>query len=510
MTAAENHRIAKNAIYLYGRMLLTVGISLYTARVVLETLGVDNYAIYNLVGGIVAVLGFINGTMAGATQRFLNYEMGCGSEDRVRRTFSNALLIHLAIALIVLILAETVGLWFVNTRLVIAPERMWAANVTYQLSILAAMASIIQIPYVASVMAHEHMRIFASMSVLNVVLKLLVILSLVFFPTMDSLIIYAVLMLGVSLLIAALYRRYCVKHFNECHFSIRPDRDIFTSMLKFSGWDIYGNLCYTGRVQGTIVILNLFGGLPLNAAGNLTLTVSGTVTSFASAVTAAFRPQIIQQYARRNYNEMLTLLNNCARYSFLLMGLLVVPMFIEMDFMLGLWLKEVPEFTSEFCRISLLAACGELLVVTVCIGIHATGKVKNLSFISGTLSLIELPAMYFMLKTTGNPPVVYLVHCVFITMVLLADTVILKTQLPCFSIRRFWHRGVFVPFLIVGSVTVAALWLQSLGEQGFMRAILIAMFTTSMTVSLTYGFGINAATRTMVNDKINSILRKDK
>ena len=278
MTAAENHRIAKNAIYLYGRMLLTVGISLYTARVVLETLGVDNYAIYNLVGGIVAVLGFINGTMAGATQRFLNYEMGCGSEDRVRRTFSNALLIHLAIALIVLILAETVGLWFVNTRLVIAPERMWAANVTYQLSILAAMASIIQIPYVASVMAHEHMRIFASMSVLNVVLKLLVILSLVFFPTMDSLIIYAVLMLGVSLLIAALYRRYCVKHFNECHFSIRPDRDIFTSMLKFSGWDIYGNLCYTGRVQGTIVILNLFGGLPLNAAGNLTLTVSGTVT----------------------------------------------------------------------------------------------------------------------------------------------------------------------------------------------------------------------------------------
>lgn len=510
MTAAENRRIAKNAIYLYGRMILTVGVSLYTARMVLETLGVDNYGIYNLVGGIVAVLGFINGTMAGATQRFLNYEMGCGEPSRVRRTFSNALLIHMGIALIVLVLAETVGLWFVNTRLVIAPERMWAANVTYQLSILAAMASIIQIPYVASVMAHERMNIFASMSVLNVVLKLLVALALVFFPGIDNLVVYAVLMLCASVLVAVLYRGYCVRHFNECRFSMRPDRDIFTSMLKFSGWDIYGNLCYTGRVQGTVVILNLFGGTLLNAAGNLTLTVSGTVTSFASAVTTAFRPQIIQQYARRNYSEMLVLLNNCARYSFLLMGLLVTPMFIEMDFLLGLWLEEVPEFTADFCRISLLAACGELLIVTVCIGIHATGKVKNLSFISGTLYLVELPAMYFMLKATGNPPVVYLVHCVFIVIVLLADTIILKSQLNSFSITRFWHRGVLVPLLIVGSVTVLALLLRSYGEEGFTRAILITMFTTAMTTSLTYCFGINAAARAMVNGKINRILRRDK
>lgn len=510
MTGTDSKRIARNAVYLYGRMLLTVGVSLYTTRVVMETLGVSNYGIYGLVGGIVAILGFINGTMAGATQRFLNYEMGIGDAERTRRTFSNALMLHIAIAILVVVLGETVGLWFVNTSLEIAPERMYAANITYQLSILAAVASIVQIPYMASVMAHERMNIYAGMSILNVLLKLGAALVLVFFPSMDTLIIYAVFMASAAWIVAIIYRAYCVHSFNECRFSHHIDRDIFSSMLKFSGWDIYGNLCYTGRVQGTIVILNMFGSTVLNAAGNLTLTVSGTITSFASAVTTAFRPQIIQQYARRNYSDMLTLLNNCARYSFLLMGLLVAPMFIEMDFLLDLWLGagEVPAYTATFCRISLIAACGELLIVTVCIGIHATGNVKRLSFISGTLYLIELPAMYLLLKYTGNPPVVYCVHCLFICLILFTDTIILKRQLSCFRIRRFWRRGVLVPLLIVGSVTASALFMKTLGEEGLMRAILIAMFTTAMTLSLTYCFGIDRPTRALVNAKIKHLIKR--
>lgn len=510
MTGTDSRRIARNAVYLYGRMLLTVGASLYTTRLVMETLGVNNYGIYGLVGGIVAILGFINGTMAGATQRFLNYEMGGGNPERTRRTFSNALLLHMAIAAFVVILGETVGLWYVNTHLNIAPERMYAANVTYQLSILAAVASIVQIPYVASIMANERMNVYAGMSILNVGLKLGVAMSLVLFPGPDTLIIYAVMMAAAAWIVAALYRAYCVRKFSECRFSRHVDRSIFLSMLKFSGWDVYGNLCYTGRVQGTIVILNKFSGTALNAAGNLTLTVSGTITSFASAVTTAFRPQIIQQYARRNFSDMLTLLNNCARYSLLLMGLLVAPMFIEMDYLLGLWLGcgDVPEYTATFCRISLIAACGELLITTVCIGIHATGNVKRLSFISGTLYLIELPAMYLLLKYTGCPPVVYCVHCLFICMVLLTDTIILKTQLRNFRIRQFWYRGVLVPLLIVGAVTGSALWMKTLGDEGMMRAILIAMFTTAMTLSLTYGFGIDSATRSMVNNKIKRIIKR--
>lgn len=509
MTGPDSKRIARNAVYLYGRMLLTVGVSLYTTRIVMETLGVHDYGIYGIVGGIVAVLGFINGTMAGATQRFINYEMGGGNPDRTRRTFSNALLLHIAIAILVLVLGETVGLWYVNTRLNIAPERMYAANVTYQLSILAALASIIQIPYVASIMANERMNVYAGMSILNVGLKLGVAMSLVLFPGMDTLIIYAVMMAATAWIVAALYRTYCMRNFSECRFSCHVDRGIFRSMLNFSGWDVYGNLCYTGRVQGTIIILNKFSGTALNAAGNLTLTVSGTITSFASAVMTAFRPQIIQQYARRNFSDMLTLLNNCARYSLLLMGLLVAPMFIEMDYFLGLWLGfgDVPEYTATFCRISLIAACGELLISTICIGIHATGNVKRLSFISGTLYLTELPAMYLLLKYTGFPPVVYCVHCIFIGMVLLADTIILKSQFRSFSIRRFWCKSVLVPLLIVGTVTGSALWLKTLGDEGLARAMLIVMFTTIMTLSLTYCFGIDHATRSVVNNKIKRIIK---
>ena len=504
MSTNDNKRIARNAVYLYGRMLLTMGVSLYTARVVIDTLGVDNYGIYNLVGGIVTIISFINGTMAGATQRFLNYEMGKGDPCKLQRTFSNSLLIHIGIGLLVLLLGETVGLWFVNTRLVIAPERMWAANITYQLSLLAAMASIVQIPYTASVMAHEHMNIYAGMSVLNVVLKLLVALSLMLFATIDTLVIYASLMLAAAIIVTVLYRAYCVKHFTECRFSRKIDKNIFRSLLSYSGWDLYGNLSYTARMQGTIVVLNNFGGTVLNAAGNLTLTVAGTLTSFAGGVVAAFRPQIIQQYAQRNYRRMLSLINNCARYSFLLMGLLVVPVFLEIDYLLALWLKEVPQFTSEFCRISLIAACGELLIVVACIGIHATGKIKAFSFISGSLYLLELPAMYFLLKLTASPPVVYVVHCVFIILILLADTLMLKRLVPQFRIGTFWWRGVVAPTLIVAASGVPAWWAQSVGEESLLRAILTAMLTTAILLSLTFCFGIDSEMRRKVVSRIKS------
>lgn len=508
MSAPESKRIARNAIYLYGRMLLTVGVSLYTARVVLDTLGVDNYGIYNLVGGIVAIMGFINGTMAGATQRFLNYEMGAGDPTRLQRTFSNAMLIHLAIAGVVLLLGETVGLWFVNTRLVIDPARMQAANITYQLSLLAAIAGIVQIPYVASVMAHERMDFYALISILNVLLKLAVALSILWIASLDTLVFYATLMLVAALIVMLIYRAYCRRHFTECRFNGKVDRDIFGSLLRFSGWDLYGNLSYTARLQGTIVILNNFGGTVLNSAGNLTLTVSGTISCFAGAVITAFRPQIIQQYAKRNYAYMQSLINNCARYSFILMGLLVIPLYLEVDYLLALWLKEVPEYTAVFCRISLIAACGELLIMIVCIGIHATGRIKAFSFITGTLYLLELPVMYLLLHHTGQPSLVYVVHCCFILLILFTDTVILHHFISGFSIPLFWFRGVLVPALIVGVAAAGAAWVQSIGDASLLRAILTGMAGGALLMAGTFCFGIDGPTRHKVMHKARSMTRR--
>lgn len=507
-TVNDNTRIAKNALYLYGRMLLTVGVSLYTARVVIDVLGIANYGIYNVVGGIVAIFGFINGTMAGATQRFLNYEMGQGDATRLKQTFNSSLLVHIGIALLILLLGETIGLWFVNHKLVIAPGRMFAANVTYQLSLVGAIASVVQIPYMASVMAHERMSFYASVSIVNIVLKLAVALSIAVISILDTLIIYAILMAILSIVVCVIYQIYCIKLFPECRISFKLDKNTLLPLLKFSGWDIYGNLSYTTRLQGTIVILNRFGGSVLNAAGNLTLTVASTITSFAGSVTTAFRPQIIQEYARGNYERMLTLLYNCARYTTLLMGLLIIPIFIELHYLLALWLKEVPEYTMVFCRISLIAAFGELLISITCIGIHATGRIKSLSFISGSLYLLELPAMYWLLEYTGKPPMVYVVHCIFIAMILLTDMLILKHNLSEFSLKKYIGRCVFLPIAIISIVGLFISWLMLNFEETFLRVVGTVALEAVLLIMLTYFVVLDSQMRREVHAKINSFINR--
>lgn len=495
MTDSSNRKIAKNTFYLYGRLLLSIGVSLYTVRVVLETLGVQNYGIYGVVGSIVTVFGFLNGTMAGATSRFLNFELGTENRERLNATFSTALLIHLSIPILLLLLGETVGLWFVNNRLDIAPERMVAANWAYQMSLLASVFTIIQIPYTAAIMAHEKMNVYALTELLHVILKFLILLPLIFFKQFDNLIFYSVLIVLVSMTVFLVYRGYCVRHFSECRCHPAVHRDLLKEMLSFSGWDVYGNLAHTLRAQGMIVILNRIGGTVLNAAGTITMQVSGTLTSFASSLISAFRPQIIQNYAACDYARMLSLLNNCARYCFLLMGLFAVPMIIEMDYILRIWLVDPPEHTAVFSRLAIMAGCGELLNSVCAIGIHATGRVMRISFISGTLYLLELPMMYFLYRYTGDSNMVYVVHLVMIFVILFVNSSILKYQLRIFSISRFWLSGVIVPALILSAVYLGAGCIMPLMADNFWRLVAVTAVSTGLLGLLTWFFATDAATR---------------
>lgn len=449
---ADDRRIARNTLYLYGRMLLTVWISLYTSRVVLERLGVDDFGIYTLVGGIVTILSFLNGTMTSATSRFISYELGTGDIPRLHNTFGASMRVHLALAAVVLLFGETAGLWYVNSQLVIAPERIFAANATYQLSLLAAMAAIVQVPYSAAIMSHERMDAYAAIALANVVLKCLAALGIALFATADTLVGYASLMALAAIAVCAMYAIYARRHFTECRSLRASDRQITRAMLKFSGWDAYGNLCFTTRSQGTNIVLNHFWGTAINAASGLTMTVSGTLTSFAGTIVSAFRPQIVREYAAGQYTRMLSLLNNAACYSLLLLGLLIVPAIIEMPTLLGLWLVDVPSYTVVFCRLALIAACAELLNTVVAIGIHATGRVFRISFISGTLYLLELPAMWLLLRWCGIPAAVYALHSCAVTGILMVNTLILKQQMPVFAMRRFWWRGVARPAAIIVAV----------------------------------------------------------
>lgn len=507
MPTANDKRIAKNAIYLYGRMMLTIFVSLYTSRVVLDVLGVSDYGIYNVVGGIVVILGFLNGTMSGATSRFISYELGAADSGKLRKTFSAALTVHAAIALIMLVAAETVGLWYVNHELVIAPERMAAANWTYQFSVFAAVMTIFQIPYVAAIMAHEKMGYYALVAMVNVFLKLGIILTVLYVGAADNLVFYAALMFLVAAIVAGMYIVYGRRRFPECRWSLlHNDRRIVKSLVKFCSWDVFGNLCFTTRAQGVLVILNRFGGTVLNAAGGLCATVAATINSFAGSVIVAFRPQIIQQYARQDYPYMLKLLNNCARYSLLLLGLLIIPLIIGMDGLLDLWLVEPPRYTAPFCRLALLAVCGEMMHSVIGTGIHATGKVVRNSFISGSLFLLELPVMWLLLKATGNPPVIYCVHLVMIFLIIYVDSLILKVQLRQFKVGRFWWRGIVSPMFILAAAFGVTYAVTRGWEFDFPRLVMTGLVSTSTLAVLSWFFAIDDDLRDKLKAKFKSKL----
>ena len=270
-TSENNKRIAKNTIMLYLRMFLTMVVGLYTSRVVLQTLGVEDYGIYGVVGGIVAMMGFLNASMSGATSRFLTFELGRGDKERLSKTFSSALVVHIIIAVIVFVVAETVGLWFLCYKLVIPENRMVAAHWVYQLSILSSMITITQVPYNSSIIAHEKMDVYAYVEILNVTLKLLIVYLLVI-GNFDKLILYAILMFAVSVIIMMVYRIYCLRRFEECKFRLFLDKDYLKPLLSFSGWDLYGNTDFSVRQQGANFLLNMFYGVVLNAAYNIATT----------------------------------------------------------------------------------------------------------------------------------------------------------------------------------------------------------------------------------------------
>lgn len=384
---------------LYIRMFLTMIVGLYTSRVVLNVLGVEDYGIYGVVGGVVAMLGFLNASMSGATSRFLTFELGRGDQKRLADTFSSALIVHIGIAIVVLLISETVGLWFLTHKLVIPAERMTAAHWVFQLSILSAMLNITQVPYNAAIIAHEKMDVYAYVEILNVTLKLLIVYLLVI-GNFDKLILYAVLVFAVSALILMVYRIYCLRHFQESHFHFICDKSILKPLLSFSGWNLYGNLGGIFQQQGTNFVVNFFFGVVMNAAVGIGLTVANVVNQFASNVMLAFRPQIIKKYSIGDKQGMGALTILAIKIIMFIYCLVAIPVFVEIDNLLDLWLVDVPKHASVFCRLFLISIFFETIRYLLIIDIHASGNVKLVSIISGTVFLL-VPFVTYLLFSLG-------------------------------------------------------------------------------------------------------------
>lgn len=432
----NNKRIAKNALFLYIRMLLSIVISLYTSRVVLQVLGEENYGIYGLVGSVVAMFTFLNTAMSGATARFLTHEMAKGNKEKLRDTFNSALIIHIGIALLILVLAETIGLWFLHNKLVIPEERMFAAEIVYQLSIASMVITITQVPYNAVIIAHEKMDIYAYVELLNVTLKL-VIVYILLIGNFDKLILYAILVLCVSALIAFIYRIYCVKHYDETHirFVYRPA--IIKPMLGFSLWDLYGNMSITIRQQGTNFVLNIFFGVIINAASGIATMVQGIISGFSGNILQAYRPQIIKSYAVKEYARMENLISNAIKFAVLMLMIISVPLCIEIDYIMTLWLGDVPQYAPIFCRILLIMNIFGIINNILTISIHATGKVKKLSFMAGTIALLNLPVIYILFRFfTKSPEYAYYILLCSAALMIIIELILIRSLIPSLNIIK--------------------------------------------------------------------------
>ena len=400
--SSNNKRIAKNTLLLYFRMFVTMAVGLYTSRVVLNVLGVDDYGVYNVVGGIITMVSFLNIAMVQASQRFLSFELGVGSLERLNKVFCTSVNIHLAISIIAVLLGETLGLWFVNTQLVIPEGRMAAANWVYQASILTFVVGVISVPYNSSIVAHEKMSAFAYITILEVILKLMIVYLLLVIP-FDKLIVYAILMVLVSIIIRLCYTSYCTNHFEECTYRFVFDKKLSLDMFSFAGWSLLGNLGFSFKDQISNIILNLFFGPAVNAARGIGMHVAALVNTFATNFTMAINPQITKQYAAGNLDESRKLVYAGSRYSFYLLSLVSIPLIINIDYVLKLWLGIVPKYTSQFVVLTLLTSLLYALSGCVTTAIQATGKIKWFQIGISVIMLSELPIAWILLKF-GYPP----------------------------------------------------------------------------------------------------------
>ena len=497
LTTPNNKRIAKNTALLYFRMLLTIIIGLYTSRVVLNTLGVSDYGVYNIVGGIVAMLAFLNAAMVASSQRFISFELGIGNLEKLKTVFCTSVSIHVLLAGIILLVAETVGLWFVNTRLNIPSERMEAANWVYQYSILTLILTIISVPYNSCIVAHEHMKAYAYVSIVEVFLKLLVV-YLLQLGCFDKLVLYAMLMTIVAFIVRFIYVFYCKRHFSECIYHFIFNKDLFKEMFAFAGWSIIGNLGFSFKDQGSNIILILFFGTAVNAARGIALQVNGIVSNFSYNFTMALNPQITKQYAAGNVEESAKLVYAGCRYSFYLLLLIAVPVMINIDYLLQLWLGTVPEYTSQFLVLALIAALINVMAPPIVTALQATGKIKVFQIVICIIMLLELPLAYSILYYGGKPYMAMYPTILVMFIGLFARFIILRRLIPVYRLRYFII-NIVVRNLLIGMICfLLSLWIGKCFQQDFIHFLLTSLLTVVLSGFTIYILGLSRKERTKI------------
>lgn len=411
--SASSSQIAKNTIFLYIRMLIVLGVTLYTSRVVLDILGITDYGIYNLVGGVVVLFTFLSSAMTTATQRYLCTSIGEGRPAETQRLFSSSLTAHILLILMLLIIAETLGLWFIRTQLVIPPDRMLATEILYQLSILTAILNVYRIPFNAAILAYEKMSFYAWSGVVEVLLKLLILWPLALAAS-DRLVLYGILMAAVNLVILVWYARYCHSRLPDTRHRLRSGtRGKVKEIFKFAGWSSFSAVANIGSRQGLNILVNIFYGVALNAAIGVMMQVSNAVYQFIINFMSALNPPLMKEYARHNFESVRSLLVSSCKFSFYLMLLLSTPIIFNIDPILDLWLKKVPPLTGAFCAFSLIALIPNTIGGPLWTVMQASGRIQRYQVIISSIILLNIPAYWLIMK--AGVPAQYTLLIQFIT-----------------------------------------------------------------------------------------------
>ena len=454
-TSVNNKRIAKNTIYLYIRMLITMAVSLYTSRVVLDILGVNDFGIYNIIGGIIVLISMVNNSMSAATQRFITFELGKQDTRKVSDTFSMSMTAHLLICLVVLILGETFGLYYIENYLNVPYERHNAALWVYHISLVTIIVNIIRIPYNASVIAYEKMSFFAWISIIETLLRLFIVILLLFCD-LDKLILYSFLILSVTIIVSISYKFYCQRNFKTCNYYWVMDKSYFKKLMGFFGWNFVGGMATTGTHQIGNLILNCFCGTIANAAYGVANQVNSAIASFSSNFETAYTPQIVKLYSQKENIELFRLMNRSALLSYYLLFIIAMPIYLYIDLILKIWLVEVPPYTGLFCQWLIIYNLIDSLQAPLWKVITATGNIRNYEIWLCVILFLNIPLSYYCLNHGMPPYSVVVISSLLNLSTAIIRTIHVKIQIN-FPVKQYINAVFYRSFSV--SIIYIILWI---------------------------------------------------
>lgn len=507
-TSDNNKRIAKNTALLYFRMLFLMFIGLFTSRINLQALGIDNFGIYNVVGGVVAMFSILTGSLGVAISRDITFELGKGNTEKLNKVFSSAVTIQILMSVVIVVLAEIVGVWFLNNKMVIPEDRLYAANWVLQFSIISFVLSLVSVPYNACIIAHEKMSAFAYITIYEAIMKLVVAYT-VFITPFDKLITYSALLLFISLTLRLIYGIYCAKHFEECHYQFAFDKKMLKHMGGFAGWTMIGNLAWVGYSQGINILLNLFFGPSVNAARGVAMQVNEKVSSFCTNFQMALNPQITKSYASNDLDRMHTLIYASSKYSFFMLLLLSLPIMIEAPSILHYWLGEYPDHSVWFVRLIFMILMVDATANPLTVGAQANGKIKKYQIIVGSIQLLIVPISYIVLKLGYQPEAVFVVHFIIIIIAQYIRVTMLRDMINL-PFGEYVKKVVFRIVAVVCASIIIPIVLHIYLPANFGSMLLTCLASCLSVLIGVYALGLTPEEKDKINIKLVKFINRNK